>query len=462
MSDRVKGLIRKHAERADSIVAAADNERRKLTDGEWTEVQNALGEAGKLKDMLDKSESVSNAIQGLDHIGHDDNGGSAAVSQPAQGVKQYATPGETFVKSEEYANLLSTKGHGAWDNRRRVVMNESVPVSTSKLYSRRNEIVTGSSNEFLDADGTSAGLLVEPEQRTLPPTYQRELNVRDVLSTIPVGTDTVEYVKVDSVVNRAAAVPEATSAASRHESDQFPASQSDFTSSSTNPAGYKPESQLVFNQETERVRTIAHTVPVTKKALADAPQVRAIIDTFLRYGLEEHTEDLILTGDGAGENFLGLLDASREQSSPGVLDGVQVYSSAEDLLVKAKRAKTLARLARGGRPTAFLMHPQTWEEYELARDNDDRFFGNGPFASADVETLWRLPVVQSEAVPEDEVIVGNWRQAVIFDRQASTLTATDSHEDFFIRNLVMILAEVRAGFAVLHEPSFVKFDVSTS
>ena len=40
------------------------------------------------------------------------------------------------------------------------------------------------------------------------------------------------------------------------------------------------------------------------------------------------------------------------------------------------------------------------------------------------------------------------------------MTATDSHMDFFIRNLVAILAEMRAAFGVIQPSAFCKVTLS--
>jgi hypothetical protein len=44
----------------------------------------------------------------------------------------------------------------------------------------------------------------------------------------------------------------------------------------------------------------------------------------------------------------------------------------------------------------------------------------------------------------------------MWDRQQVTISVSDSHADFFIRNLVAVLAEARAAFGVLKPKSFVE------
>lgn len=464
MSKTIEAQIRALAGKAHSAVALADKEERDLTSEEKAMVTATLTEAKTLHTALENAKKEApetpddfmTQINGLMGVG---NSRTSAVTRKRR-VKTSA--GMRLLDSEAYKLALTNRGanpDAPWHKRHVNIDGIDAPgLLIPRGSNIRNALVTGSSPELQGDDfgaDSTAGLLVSPDGPTmLPTTYARELKVRDLLTTVPTTTDTIDYVKVDTVTNNAAAVPEATSSAA-------PTAPGGAGALVRNAGGgYKPESALTFTEQREHVRTIAHTMPVTKKALADAPQIRTIIDTFLRYGLDEKIEDLILTGNGTGENFLGLLHASREESAPGAGDGVQVYESGEDLLVKSRRAKTKSRLARGGLPTAYLMHPLTAEEYFLTRDGEDRFRAGGPFADTE-PPLWGLPIVQSEAMTEGEVVVGNFRQGVYYDREQATLSATDSHEDFFIRNLVMILAEVRGGFAVLHPSTFVKFNVES-
>ena len=82
---------------------------------------------------------------------------------------------------------------------------------------------------------------------------------------------------------------------------------------------------------------------------------------------------------------------------------------------------------------------------------------NGPFTNF---TLWGLPVVQNEGVPAGTGYCGDFRELYLFDRQASTLYVTDSHSDLFLRNILVVLAELRAGFCVRRPASICKLTLS--
>jgi HK97 family phage major capsid protein len=465
-SARLAAQVRAEAGEASKIVKAAEVSGRNVSRSEMARIKNHLGKAEVLKAQLDQHRSTTSGIQaaaaGITSLGAPvgdggPNYGTPVLHNQTAGTGQ--TPGQQFTASAEYKGLLSQRGSNdsPWSTRR-VAMS---PVTMAG--SIRNALITGSSEELLGTATTSGGVLVQPTFRgILPESYARELTLVDLLTVVPVGTDTIEYARVASVTNAAAAVAEATTA----DLPTAPGAGGELIRAAG--GGYKPESSVTFEQVQDFVRTIAHVLPVTKKALADARQLQVVLDAFMRYGLEEELEDLILVGNGSGQNFQGFLNAGREQTtSPaagaitgGTLDGVQKYTPAvsESIIDSTLHVKTMARLGRGGAPTAYLMSPVTLERFQLLKDSEARFYAGGPFEGSDENSLrlWRLPVVQSEAMSANVVLCGNYRQGVLFDREQASLVASDSHEDYFIRNLVMILAELRAGFGVLHEPAFCK------
>jgi HK97 family phage major capsid protein len=251
-------------------------------------------------------------------------------------------------------------------------------------------------------------------------------------------------VQILAQTNNAKPVPEATSSAKIGDGTGGTATAV--------TGGVKPESGFTTRKQSTTVKTIAHWIPATKRALSDAGQVRTLIDTFLRYGLEEEFEDQLISGDGSGENFLGLSNVSGVQTQAGPGAG-------EDVFTVTRRARRKVRVGGRAIPTAYVMHPIDWENIELSRDANERFYGNGPF-SVTPNTLWSLPVVESEAVAQGTAWVADWRMGMIWDREQASIQATDAHEDYFIRNLVCILAEMRAAAGFLKPPAFVKITLT--
>ena len=70
-----------------------------------------------------------------------------------------------------------------------------------------------------------------------------------------------------------------------------------------------------------------------------------------------------------------------------------------------------------------------------------------------------MGVVETEAVPAGTALVGDWRRAVLFDRRSLTISVGTVGDDF-IRNIVRLLGEVRAGFTVVRPTAFVEVDLA--
>jgi HK97 family phage major capsid protein len=177
--------------------------------------------------------------------------------------------------------------------------------------------------------------------------------------------------------------------------------------------------------------------------------MRTLIDNFLRYGLEEELEDQIVAGDGSGENFDGI----------GHLSGVQAGAWNTDILTTTRKARTLVRTVGRATPTAYLLNPADWETIDLLQDNEARYFFGGP-SQMGTPRLWGLPVVESEAVPAGTGYVGDFRKCVLWEREQASIQVSDSHADFFVRNMVAILAEMRAAFGILQPTAIVEIDLT--
>jgi len=197
------------------------------------------------------------------------------------------------------------------------------------------------------------------------------------------------------------------------------------------------------------VKTIAAWIPATKRALSDVGQLRGLLESELRDDVNEELEDQLLNGDGIGENFTGL------GNTANIL--VQVWNT--NILITARQAITNLLINGKQIPTAYLFNPEDWESVDLLRDINGNFLRGSPFMTGPT-TLWGVPVAQSFFLHHGTAYLGNWRKMVLWDREQATISVSDSHEDFFIRNLVAILCELRAAMGVIRPTAFVEMDLS--
>lgn len=427
-------------ERADVIAKKAQDEGREFTDAERAEVDDLLSTAKAAKSDMKAADDDANRRQAIRDLGGTMTVDTSPVElekgfQPGSGQ----TLGEQFVNAQAFKSWLQQVApSGRIADSAKGLM--SPPVEFKSLRRGAKDLITG-------ASATSGGAFVNPDYTGIyEPLGRRQVTILDLITRRPTSSDTVEYVVQTARTNSAAPVAEATT------DDGPSADPSTGVISDASGAGVKPQSGFTFAKVTKPVATIAHWMATTKRALSDVAQLRAIIDQELREGLEEELEDQIVTGDGQGENFEGIETVS------GTLQ--QAFST--DVLTTTRKAKTVYRVTGKNRaPGAWLMHPADWETFDLAQDGQNRYYWGGPLAQG-APQLWGSPVATSEAVTEGTAWYGDFSKAVLFDREQVTIQATDSHADFFTRNLVAILAEMRAGFGVTKPSAIVEVALSGS
>lgn len=403
-------------------------------------IKDRVTDIAGLKDRVTQEAEVTGTLKDANAFLKSLGGGT---SEPVESAKhavtkagfsmdtQAKTFGQLFTESDAYTDFLGRYAKaGVIPNAVKGV--QSNPYSTSMDL---KDLITGASS-------TSAGAMVVNDRF---PTItdligERELTVRDLVTIGSTESDTVEYVRVTGKTNNAATVAEATSAAGPTAPEAAGALVP------VAGGGYKSESALALEVVSTTVKTIAHWIPITKRAASDAGQVRTLVDSFLRYGLMEELEDQMLTGDGTGENFSGLATVVTQTVGSAGTDIDAIVDAIRTIRVTGRR-----------RPTAMVIHPNDWYSagFLLAKDGDERYLVGDPRATVEqLNQLWGLQVVVSEAQPENTALVGDFRQAVLWEREGVSLMVSDQHADFFTRNLLAILAEMRAAFGVLDPQAF--------
>jgi HK97 family phage major capsid protein len=337
------------------------------------------------------------------------------------GLPMYPTGGKTlgemFIESPAYGDFKAR--YAGADG---LIKPSTKGIQSGLFTAEMKDLITGTS-------ATSAGAAVRNDMYA-PITDlvgERELTVDDLVSKGQTTSDTVEFVRVTGKTSNASVVVEASAASGTW--------------------GVKPESAMALEVVSVTVKTIAHWIPMTKRAASDAPQVRSLVDNFLRYGLEEELEDEELNGAGTGEHFEGITTAVTQS----------VGSAGTDIDAIADAIRTV-RFTGRRRPTALVINPLDWysTNFLLAKNGvDGGYLIGDPRASVDqLNQLWGLKVVVTDAMAENTALVGDFRFAMRWAREGISISVSDSHEDFFTRNLLAILAERRDAFGVLDVQAF--------
>ena len=98
-----------------------------------------------------------------------------------------------------------------------------------------------------------------------------------------------------------------------------------------------------------------------------------------------------------------------------------------------------------------ILNPLEWHTIELLKVNagtDDRYIWADP-QQRGVPRMWGLPVVETQSLTAGEFVVGAFKLATqIFDRWDASIQVSREHSDYFVKNMVAILAEERLTVVV--------------
>lgn len=183
----------------------------------------------------------------------------------------------------------------------------------------------------------------------------------------------------------------------------------------------KPEAALVPTEHPLTLQTYAFWKAITRQALEDYPRIRSIVENSLRRGLAQ----------------------TLEAAAVATLAGVAAPGAGSPTNVAGIRAAIASLQSAGFTPNAVVINPAD------AALLDVEVMGGTLLGPSSPPTYWGLRVVPVAGVTSGTAYVGDWSQAVTwFDRASASVYMSDSHADYFIRNLFVILAEQRSVFAL--------------
>ena len=385
---------------AKNIAAKAAEEGRPLTNEERETVEQALAGAKALKADADLRSAV-------DALGSD-----LAAAKPAEAAPAARTTGEKLLADPSFKTwLANANAHGAPD--------------AKALQTSPTVTVGGLKATLLGSSESSAGALVVNDfWPAVDTSYARELNALSLITMGRTGSDVVEYARVMRFDE-----------ASGSDHDVAPGAEDEAASEAT----------MKFAKQTANVKDVRAFLPASVRALSDASQLQSLADSFLRFAILEGVTNQIINGDGTGENMEGILNVS----------GVQSQAWDTDVVTTIRKAITKVRHTGNRIPTGVLLNPADAEAIDLLAGSvgSDYLFG-GPALPSSVRTIWGLPMVTDAQVPAGSAIVGDFRQAVLWERSPLTVNVYPQHGTYAVQGLVAIVASVRAAFGLVSPGAF--------
>lgn len=372
--------------------------------GETKEIaEKALSEATKTGEILKQTaEKADESLLKMNGLAEQLAGLEQKMVRSTEVAQDSKSLGAQFVESEGVKQFL-----GQSEPRGRVDM--SIKASITSLTTD----VAGAAGDAVRAmrlDGIAS----------LP---QRRMTVRDLVTPGRTDGNAVEYVKETGFTNNAG--PTAEGAA-------------------------LPGSDFKLELVSVPVRTLGHHIKASRQILDDAPQLSSLIDGRLRYGLAYKEEIQLLSGDGTGQNLMGIIPQATAYSAPFALAGATSIDMMRLAMLQAVNAELPA--------TGHVMHPSDWAWLELLKDSTGRYIIGNPQGNAQ-PTLWGLPVVTTQAISVDKFLTGAFKMgAQIFDRWDASVELATENEDDFIKGMVTVRACERVALAVNRPEAFIYGD----
>lgn len=312
--------------------------------------------------------------------------------------------GEQFVESEGFKSFQDSK------------FAKSARGADMKVKATLTSLTTDAAGSVGDAIQTTRlpGILPLP---------QRRMTVRDLITPGQMDGNSLEYVKETGFTNGAGMVAE---------------------------GALKPSSDIKFDLVTTSAKVIAHWMKASKQVLDDIAQLRSIIDQRLLYGLAYVEEAQLLNGDGTGQNLHGIIPQATAYSA--------AFTPTDGTAIDTMRLAMLQAALAEYPATGHVMHPTDWARIELTKNAGGDYIIGNPQGGLS-PTLWRLPVVETQAIAVDKFLTGAFRLgAQVFDRWDARIEAAYVEDDF-IKNLITILAEERLALAVYRPEAFIYGDL---
>jgi HK97 family phage major capsid protein len=190
----------------------------------------------------------------------------------------------------------------------------------------------------------------------------------------------------------------------------------------------KPEAVMTFTPTSAPLDTIAHWSQITRQALDDASYIRSVVEGKLRRGLT-----------------LAIADAINDALVAATLPTASVPLGGK--LLDSIRVGIGTVQSAGYMPNAVMLNPADWAALDISVMGGTL---GGPTVGS---SFWGLTPVPSRWQTAGVALVGDFKAGVVwFDRNVSSVFVTDSHSDYFVKNILVILAETR-GKAAVPEPN---------
>lgn len=269
---------------------------------------------------------------------------------------------------------------------------------------------------------SDGGIASSPERGPFSVAAMRPLRLLDFLVSRPVTADTVEHVRLVATGDAGEQVTE---------------------------GALKPQVDLDGVLVKSQIATIAAFSSASKQVLADHAALQGSVDLLIRQKLLDRLENQLINGLGGLGEIEGLLTLATAFSP--------TYASDADAVGQALATQSAAGYATN----LVVLNPMDWFAITASKGTDGQYLFGAPTAQLK-PALWSAPVVTSASIASGTALIFDLSRVSLLDREQPSIMVSNSHEDYFRRNLVAILGELRAGLEVTDTGAIRKINLLAS
>jgi len=257
---------------------------------------------------------------------------------------------------------------------------------------------------------------ITARDNTLSPLAFRHLKMSDLFRHITLGKDnagTITYIDWDTATTTRAAAMVAEGA-------QF------------------PSSDAAWEEFAIKLKKIGDSIPVSEEFTVDQARFNGELIAFLGDNVSIVEDDQLLTGDGTGNNIIGLLTSApvmgvtnRGLTDASVYDLIPIM---RELIVKGKGSKF--------RPNFVMMNLTEINKYKLKKDANNNYI-MPPFVSKDGLVIDGITVIENNGMADDALVMGDSRYGRIYDAAEGYTVQVGYVDDQFTGDLKTLKARKR-------------------
>lgn len=413
---------KRDAMKAEGLNLLADENKDKFDelDAEYLAADQAADNAEVLRGRMERfiqMDSSRPSTEDRKPYGGEPNGNGAWNARP-KSIAHRVTDDATFKAWHERFNRELAAGEGAAAAFLQSNGFGRMPILSASEF---RSLMEYQATTITGGGATSAApFIVNDLQPGFVPYARKNPTIASLVGQGETNSDIVEYVHQTAVSTQAAETGEDIAA---------------------------PEAAITWENLTANVREITDFIPITLRAMADAGQLRSVVENDLIAGVLDILDTELYAGPGTGVTLTGITLTSGINTQP--LGG-------DTRLDCLHKCVTQIRVAAGvlSEADAMVMNGNDWQKVRLEKDADGQYL-LGPAGMSGEKQIWGVPVVISNVATTGAPLVGDFaRSARMWTREGIHLNAGLDGNDFTKRR-ISLLAAIRVAFAVTRPTGFV-------